>query len=387
MEIKNLKKAATRIKRAIKNKENIILYSDSDLDGITSLLILEETIKNLKGNIILKYFYDRGKEGCGLNDKSLKLLKNYPSALMILTDCGIANFSEIDEANKLGFEVIVIDHHKILDNKTPKASIIIDPKQAGDEYPFKDLAACGLSFRLSQLLLGKNMSKQLEQSFLELAALGTIADMMPRIADNEEIIRKGAFSIPNSNRPALKVAFSFFRTQSKSDQEAVARIAQLVQMTDVEDHISKGYLFLSSPDEKTAEKHFKDIYKKFLERKELLANLTDDFIKVVESKDSDFIFEGSKEIPPNLTGVLAARLFGIFKKPTFIYYSGEKMSRGSARVPKGVDSVEAMTSCKSLLDVYGGHAPASGFSIKNENLKKFKECLEDYLNSHWHSKH
>ena len=178
MEIKNLKKAAERIKKAIKNKENIILYADADLDGTCSLLILEETIKNLGGEVKAIYFPDREEEGYGINEKALDYLKRYSPALFIALDCGISNFKEIEKAKELGFEVIIIDHHKILE-KLPKADIIVDPRQKGERYPFKEFATCGIVFRLSALLLGKKLTGLLENNSIELVALATLADLMP----------------------------------------------------------------------------------------------------------------------------------------------------------------------------------------------------------------
>ena len=129
-EIKNLKKAADRIKKAIKSKEKIILYGDADLDGTSSVVILEETIKNLGGKVTTAYFPDREKEGYGLNEKALDYLKPIAPALIITVDCGIGNFKEVKIAKKIGFEVIVIDHHEPLDS-LPEASIVVDPKQKG----------------------------------------------------------------------------------------------------------------------------------------------------------------------------------------------------------------------------------------------------------------
>src|SRR3989338_7948504 len=113
-EIKNLKKAAERIKKAVKNKERIIIYADADLDGITSAIILKEALKSLGAEISAVYFPDRGTEGYGLTEKGLSCLKKYSPALMIILDCGISNFKEIKTAKKLGFKTIIVDHHEVL---------------------------------------------------------------------------------------------------------------------------------------------------------------------------------------------------------------------------------------------------------------------------------
>jgi len=136
MEIKNLEKAAQRILEAIKKRERILIYGDSDLDGVCSVIILKETIKNLGGKIDAVYFPEREVEGYGISEKGLISLKKFSPALFISLDCGISNFKEIEIAKNYGFFVIVIDHHQVLD-ELPKADIIVDPKQRDDQYPLK----------------------------------------------------------------------------------------------------------------------------------------------------------------------------------------------------------------------------------------------------------
>ena len=195
IEIKNLKKVAQRILKAIKNKEKIVLYGDADLDGVAAVIVLADTIKNLGGKITAIYFPDRELEGYGITEKGLNYLKKLSKkALLISLDCGIGNFKEVVMAKKLGLEVIIIDHHQILD-ELPEASIIVDPKQKGDKYPFKELAAAGVVFKLSELLLKNIMTENLRKNFLELTALATIADMMPREEENKVFIEEGLKSL------------------------------------------------------------------------------------------------------------------------------------------------------------------------------------------------
>ena len=190
MYIKNLKKAANRILKAVKNKENIILYGDNDLDGATSVIVLKEAITTLGAKISAVYFPDREHEGYGITKQALKKLKIFSPGLLIVLDCGISNFKEIKLAKKIGFNVIVVDHHKVL-GKVPEADIVVDPKQNSDTYPFKEFAATGIVFKLTELLLKNKMSSNLRKSFMELVALATIADMMPQIDENKTFIEEG----------------------------------------------------------------------------------------------------------------------------------------------------------------------------------------------------
>ncbi|MBI1866310.1 MAG: DHH family phosphoesterase, partial [Candidatus Staskawiczbacteria bacterium] len=201
--IKNLEKVAERIKKAVLNKERIILYGDSDLDGISSVVILEETIKNLGGEISAVFFPDREVDGYGVNAKALDILKDKAPALFITLDLGIGNVKEVEIAKKLGFEVIIIDHHETL-NGIPDTPLIIDPKQKDDNYSFKGLANVGVTFRLCEEILSDKISENLRNSLLELAALGTISDMVPQTDENQKIIEEGLRSLKNTFRPALR---------------------------------------------------------------------------------------------------------------------------------------------------------------------------------------
>ncbi len=240
MEIKNLKKAAERIKKAIKNREKIILYGDADLDGTTSLILLKESIKNLGGEITAIYFPDREKEGYGLTQEALHSLKINAPAFLITLDLGISNFKEISLAEKMGFEVMIIDHHEILD-KLPEAKIIVDPKQKGDKASLQYLATVGIVYKLSELLFLNEMSQELKQSFLEIVALGTIADAMPREGENEIMIAQGLQSIANSWRPGIK---AFFRERSfekydtacgvNVDVESIKRSIEIIMNSKIE---------------------------------------------------------------------------------------------------------------------------------------------------------
>ena len=190
-------------KKAVGNKERIILYGDSDLDGISSVVILEEAIKNLGGQIDCAFFPDRERDGYGLNLKALDVLKDKAPAILITLDLGIGNLKEVDVANQMGFEVIIIDHHEPLAG-VPKAYVIVDPKQEDDPYPFKGLANVGVTYNLCMELLGNDVSESLKNSFLELTALGTIADMVPQVEQNQEIIEQGLRSLRHTFRPALR---------------------------------------------------------------------------------------------------------------------------------------------------------------------------------------
>ncbi len=391
MKIKNIDKAAERIRKAVEKGEQIVIFGDSDLDGVSSMVIVKETIDNLvsilsKGEKnsfpnIFSFSPDRRNEGYGLNDKALAFIKSKVDGGLIITlDCGITNFKEVEAANNSGFSVVIIDHHKTIGG-IPDAEVVVDPKQEGDDYPFKEYCNAGLAFKLSEEILKDKMSPMLRMNFLELVALATISDMMPEVGENEEWIKAGLEKIEMSQRPALRAIFSFLDPMDfYSKRDMVSKINSALNSSAINEHIPKPYLFLTESDFDKAKETAKELFEESHRKQEGVADMTDYIEGVVSDKlPSNIVFEGSSDWEPEYLGGVASRLTSRFQKPVFLYRKGETMSRGTVRLPKGLDAVKAMESCKELLEMFGGHAPAAGFTIKNENLQKFEKCLNEYF--------
>jgi len=376
--IKNIEKAADRIKKAVQNKERIILYGDSDLDGISSVVILEETIKGLGGNIDCAFFPDRENDGYGINLKALNMLKDKAPALLVTLDLGIGNSIEVDVANDMGFEVVIIDHHEPL-ARVPKASIIVDPKQKDDKYSFKGLANVGVTFNLCMELLGKDVSHNLKNSFLELAALGTIADMVPQIEQNQEIIEEGLRSLKNTFRPALR-AFLDILGDGKVFQESLPKIISALNAAESVKFANESYLLLTSSDKKRCKELAENLLDKNKYKQTQVKNIIQEIERRVSQKPyAPIIFEGDPSWKLTLAGNVASTICNKYEKPVFIFKKMDKESCGSVRNPKGTNSVDAMKECDAFLMTYGGHAQASGFRIKNEHLGRFEKCLNDFF--------
>jgi len=377
-EIKNLKKASNRILKAIKNKEKIVIYGDSDMDGVSSVIIVKDSITSLGGNVSKIYFPDRETEGYGVNKTALKRLKNEAPALFIALDCGIGNIEEVDIANKMGFEVIIIDHH-IVPEKLPDAKIIVDPKQKGDEYPFKDFATAGIAYRLSILLLGDKMTDNLRRDVLELAAMATIADMMPKVEDNEEIIMEGLSSLKDSWRPGIQALLALERIRSSSLMSQVIRMNSLLNIRDVKEASPAAYRLLTVSDIDEAGRLTEKLLEQSALKKRKIKDVMEEVERRIALKKDSVIFEGDSKWELILLGVVCSILSKKYEKPVFLYRKDIEDSQGSIRAPQeGYNVVTAMDTCKDLLMTYGGHPPAAGFRLKNENLKKFNECLIEY---------
>jgi len=380
-EIKNLEKVASRILNAIKNKEKIILYGDSDLDGIASVIILKETIKNLGGEVSSVYFPDRENEGYGINIKALDFLRKEAPALLITVDCGIGNIEEVKMANEMGFEVIIIDHHEVL-NSLPEARIIVDPKQKSDNFPFKDFSAAGIVFRLSQALVKDyKFSENLRKSFLELAALATISDMMPQVEENKELIEEGLDSLESTWRPGLKAFFELdFNQDPDSFKKIVPKIIPALNSGESKDHLNESYLLLTTNSLEEAKEIASELSQKaYLKQVKVKGIVYELEKRILEKLGESVIFEGHNDLSVALTGPVASKICASQRRPTFIFAEKGEESQGAVRMPKNLNGVKALIKCGHLLKTFGGHPLASGFRIENKNLEEFKNCLVNYF--------
>lgn len=378
-EIKNIKKAAERILKAIKSNERIIIYGDADMDGISAVIILKEAIHNLGGKAAAVYFPDREIEGYGLNEDALKYLKKHAPALLILLDCGIGNFTEIKSAKKLGFEVMIVDHHQPL-KKVPAASIIVNPKQKGDKYPFKEFAAAGVVFRLVEVLMKERLTSALRNNFLELVALATVADMMPQTDDNLQFLQDGFRSLKNTSRPALQVFWEIDPVIKDNIKQFAQKIISACHAGNGKDHSNEAYFLLTVRSVKEAkpmaEYLLAKAYDRQLQIKEIVGEIEK---KVLRKMKEEIIFEGDESWPVLMLGPVASKICHTFKKPVFLHNGKNGLCQGAVRTPKGVDGVKAMMHCADDLETYGGHPLAAGFRIKEKDLDKFKQCLIKYF--------
>ena len=383
MEIKNLEQAASRIKQASQRKERIILYGDADLDGIASVIILSEAVRSIGGGIAAYAFPNRERDGYGINVKALEDLKTHAPALLVAVDLGIGNFEEVKKARALGFEVIIIDHHEVL-GKIPEAHIVVDPKQPGDEYPFKGFAACGLAFLVAKAMFNNQLPSSLEKSFLELAALGTVADMMPRKDDNLAIIEKGTEAFFESWRPGIRAFLEQGNEMGKdSTRGALEQMIGLLNVRDVVAGYPGGFRLLTTESAEKAKAMVEDFSEQAKIRRERVRQLVQEVRPgIAAKKEEPLVFEGEESFDYELLGSVASVIAQEEQKPVFLFKRRKEESLGSCRAPSGFHTVQAMEQCKEFLVRYGGHPQASGFALQNEHLEQFKNCLSEYFNAH-----
>ncbi len=363
--MKNLKEVSNRIKKAVENNEKIVLFSDSDLDGVTSAIILEESIALLGGKSVV-YNNNIEKQGRGLTEQAVESLKEQSPALLVTMDCGISNFKGVKKANSVGFEVVIIDHHQTL-SCLPEASLILDPMQEGDNYPFKKMANAGIVFKLSKEIL-KEKFQEKEKEFQELTVIATVADMVPREGDNLKIIKEGFQALEDPTNLGLKML-----KKNLSGEKLTQKAVFLLNTTEHLEKTTTGYHFLIEKDKEKVKELVKSIKKYYEERQKLIKKAEVEVEKEVSLDEPIVFVKGS--FPSFLAGTLATKTIKKHKKPVFLCAVENGYARGSVRVPAGSDAVSMMKKCSHLLESFGGHAPAAGFRLKESNLEDFKKCL------------
>jgi single-stranded-DNA-specific exonuclease len=377
MEIKNLNEVAGGILEAIKKKRKIVIYGDADLDGVSSVIIAKEAIEEAGGRVSSVYFPNREKEGYGITQKGLKKLKKYAPGLFLVFDCGIGNFKEVKEADVMGFEVFIIDHHKILE-KVPEASLVVDPHREDDPYPFKDLAAAALSYKIAKAMLSKAKRWKNPEKYLELAAMATLADQMPLIDENEKMVQEGIKAINYTKREGLISLIDLSDFKNTDIVELQQKVIAVLNAGETEGDSNQIYDLLTAS-KKDAPRLASFLIEKLKEKKEKVKDIIEEVEFRMKRSSGSIVFQGNDEWKTVLLGPAASKICRKYDMPVFLYKEGETDCQGAVRNPSNEDGVRAMETCKDFLESYGGHAQASGFRVKKENLDNFKTCLEKYF--------
>lgn len=371
--LKDLDKAVERIRQAIDNKEWITVYGDYDVDGVTSATMLISALKSLGARADV-YLPERLKEGYGLNAEAVKQVKLNGTDLLITVDNGTTSVDDIALANSLGMDVIVVDHHQVPE-KLPEAYALINPKLSDSEYVFKELAAVGVTYNLVRKLLGEEQARQ----YLDLAALGTIADVVPLMGDNRVLAVHGLKVLNHTERPGLQLLIDAagLKGQELDVYHVGFQLGPRLNAAGRLDHARIAFDLLNTTDRSEAMKLAKELNDLNARRQEM----TDQMLKqamerVDEFEDKKVIVVGSEEWSIGVAGIVASRLVEQYAKPALVFEFQDEMCKGSCRSVDGVHIVELLKHAEEQIEHYGGHAKAAGLSVRSERFDDFKRVLE-----------
>jgi len=372
----DMEKAVEKILRAINNNERILIYGDYDVDGLTSVALLFTILRKFTTNL---YYYipNRFQEGYGLNEEAIDILFKNNIKLIITVDCGINSISEIEKANNYSINVIVTDHHQPR-KSLPSALAIINPK-CDTNYPFKELAGVGVSFKVAQALYSKLKKNQDDLwSLLDYVALGSIADSVPFIDENRILIKYGLRALNQTNKEGLKALImesgvNYGNLGTKEVNFALAprinaagrlgdpKLALELLLTDSE--YKAKYL-----SQKLSEinKHRREIGDNILKEARKFASIQ------VKEKDNKVLVLESENWNQGVIGIIASRLVDEFNRPAIIISKKNGIAKGSGRSIKGFHLYNVLESCQDILINFGGHELAAGITMESNKIPEFK---------------
>ena len=373
-ELHDMDKTVTRIRQAIENYEQILIYGDYDADGMTSASIVKEALEQL-GAECQVYLPNRFTDGYGPNASVYKyFIENQGISLIITVDNGVAGHEAIELAQSMGVDVIVTDHHS-MPEVLPDAYAIIHPEHPEASYPFKYLAGCGVAFKLATALL-----EEVQVELLDLVAIGTIADMVSLTDENRILVKYGLSVLKNTQRIGLQELFKIAGIQENEvDEETVGfQIAPRLNALGRLDDPNPAIELLTGFDEEEARDIALMINQKNEERKEIVQKIYDE-AKAMVNPDNPVQVLAGEGWNPGVLGIVAGRLLEKLHQPVIVLNIENDLAKGSARSIEAVDIFEALDPHRDLFVAFGGHAGAAGMTLEVSKLEALSQVLVAYI--------
>lgn len=383
--MKDMHKAAERIKAAKRNNEKITIYGDYDVDGITSIAILYKYLA--ENHIDVDYYVpDRMQEGYGVNRDALDKIKAKGSNLIITVDTGITAVEECQYAKTIGLDVIITDHHECKE-RIPDAYAAIDPKRKDCSYPFKNLAGVGVVFKLIQALsVGVPLNKLMDK-YADLMCLGTVADISPLIDENRVIVTEGLKRYRHTKNIGLKALID---VSTKGKEITTSTIGYTIAprinasgrlgcaSTSVE-------LFLTDDEEKAKELADSLCHENQL-RQQTEQKMFKEALEYLEEhpevKEDKIIIIPHENWHHGIVGIVSSKITEKFYKPSILFAIDGDEAKGSGRSVTGFNLFGALEYSSGLLEKFGGHELAAGLTIKTDNIEAFREKINEFAKDH-----
>ena len=376
--------AVRRLNKALGKKERILVYGDYDVDGTTAVALVYKFLQQFSSNIDY-YIPDRNEDGYGISKRGVDYANSTGVKLVIVLDCGIKAIEEIAYAKSLGIDFIVCDHH-VPDEQLPCAVAILNPKLAGSTYPYPHLSGCGVGFKFMQAFAMDNgiPADQL-YPLLDLVAVSIASDLVPIMGENRILAYHGIKQINHSPSTGLKAIINVCGLNEKdiSINDIIFKIGPRINASGRVQQGKVAVDLLIENNLKAAIAMSHQINEMNEARKELDKNMTEEANTIVEGLES---FDERRAIVifnpdwhRGVIGIVASRLTEVYHRPAVVITCTGEMATGSARSVTGFDVYKAMESCRDLLDNFGGHTYAAGFSLKVENIEAFAKRFEEFV--------
>ena len=387
----NMENAVDAIIEAMNKNQVIYGFGDYDVDGTTSLSILYLFLAEVYDNDKIHYIVpNRKSEGYGLNNRIIDDIKAGGGDLIITVDCGISNYDEVEYANSIGVDVVVVDHHQIPTN-IPNAKAILNPYLEGNGSQFKDMAAVGVTFNLL-LALRKTLRdsgffedrKEPDlQTYLDLVALGTVADVVPLLEENRIFVKIGFLEMAHTKNHGLRALMEISGVEPPLDTTKISfkiapRINAAGRMSDANKVVE---LFTTDSYEKALE-IANILDEENTKRQQIERGIFQEIVSKIENQryQGTAIIMANENWHPGVIGIVAAKIVEKYNRPTFLFSITDGIARGSSRSVNNFDLYKTLSRHEELFINYGGHKYAAGLSINMDNFDLFKEAMQKEAN-------
>ena len=385
--LKDMDKAAARITRAVDNMEKIAVYGDYDADGVTSTAMLYSYLET-RGADVIFYIPQREGEGYGMNIGAVEYLKEQGVSLIVTVDNGISSVQEVARTNELGIDVVVTDHHRPQEI-LPDAVAVVDAYRPDDTSPYKHFSGVGIAFKLLMALEdGAGDVEDLLEAYSDLAAIGTIGDIVPLTGENRTLIRAGLERLSQSDRPGVQALLENAGVAGKAltSTNVAFTLVPRINATGRMGAPERAVRLLISGYEEEAEVLSEEICADNEERRRVEAEIAEAAFADIEAKgymkDRVVVVDG-ENWHHGVIGIVASRVTERCGKPCMIISRGETEAKGSGRSIEGFSLFEAICACGDLLIKFGGHPMAAGITLKPENIEAFRKRINQYAAEHF----
>ncbi len=380
--MKNMREVKARIEKAVHSHEKVLIHGDYDVDGITGVAVLARTLEKLGGEYTT-FLPERERDGYGVSEAAIHQAKEQGVGLIVTVDCGITAKAEIEIARSHGMDVIVIDHHRLPTGGLPNTHLILNPLQEDCPYPFKELSAAGLAFKLSQALTG---DAALEH--LDLVALSTVSDIAPLIGENRVLVKNGLVALSEQKNIGIRALAEV--AKMKASQVNTGHVGFILgprlnaagRMSSADTALQ--LLLTRVPRE--AESLAKILEAENKARQKIERETTQDAMRRVEqtvnfNRERVIVVEGPGW-HRGVIGIVASRLVEKYERPAIVISVEEGLGRGSGRSIKSFHLFDALSSCEGVLEGFGGHAQAVGLTIAEKNIPLLREKINAFAFEH-----
>ncbi len=380
----DMEEAAFTVGDAIDMGEKICIYGDYDCDGVTSTALLYSFLKD-EGADVFYYIPSREGEGYGLNKDAIKNLKEQGTDLIVTVDNGISSFDEAEYIYSLGMRLVVTDHHQLGD-RLPMAEAVVNPYREENSLSFRDYCGVGVAFKLACAMYSGDIN-DIASKYIDLVAIGTIADVVPLLDENRAFVKAGLDLINNSPRPSIaafkSVTSPYDINKQFSANDIAFQLCPRINAMGRMDDAYKAVEFLIEEDSEQCKFRLEQLNCENSHRQETEKQILED----VERKLSDnpkllnerVIVASGMGYHNGVVGIVASHIVEKYGKPAFVIGIDEEgVARGSARSVEGFNIYEAISYCQNDLIRFGGHPLAAGVTLKKENIELFTKHINEY---------